>query len=162
MTEKPLRAEELGQLVRQRRVKDGLSLRDAAKQAEVSFNTLARVERGHIPDLANFRRIVDWLGVSPDRFFEPPLRWWESTPDVIAKHLQSDPHLSDEAAGRIAEIVRDLYSVLVRQDDRLAIHLRAAKTFKPRAANLLAELLEEMQRVLLSEEESDAQAGIQS
>lgn len=161
MKEDPLRVEDLGALIKERRSKEGLSLREAAEQAEVSFNTLARVERGHIPDLANFRRIVAWLGVSPDRFFEPPQRRWESTPDIIAMHLQADPHLSHEAAQRIAMIVRDLYSVLVRQEEnRLALHLRAARTFDPRAANLLARLLTGMERALASEDDNNAPTGI--
>ena len=46
-------------------------LRAAAGQSGVPFNTLARVEKGDLPDLANFRRIVE-PGVTPTSPTRPP------------------------------------------------------------------------------------------
>ena len=93
--------------------KNCLSLR-AAADCDVPFNTLARVEKGHLPDLANFRRIVIWLGLAPEQFFQPPRVRTENTPEIIAHHLSRDPNLSDSAASQIAGLVRDLYSNLAR------------------------------------------------
>jgi transcriptional regulator with XRE-family HTH domain len=145
----PIDIELLGRLVHAERLKRGrLSLRAAAEQAEVPFNTLARVERGHLPDLANFRRIVDWLGLPPERFFQPPRVRTENTPELIAHHLSRDPNLTDAAAERIAGLVRELYASFAGADRRMRVHLRASVTFKPEAARKLSSLLEQMQQKL--------------
>lgn len=52
----------LGQRLKQRRIEEGLSLRDLEKIVGVSFSSLARIERGVgtcIPDSA--KRINQWL-----------------------------------------------------------------------------------------------------
>lgn len=139
--------EDLGALVAQRRAESRLSLREAAQASGVPVATLARIEQGRMPDLATFRRLVEWLGVPPDRFFTSTQRV-ESTPEAIAEHLRSDPALLPEAADRIAGIVRDLYDSLATTDRRLNVHLRAAKTFSPPALRLLTELLDDMQLAL--------------
>src|SRR6266568_1622972 len=147
--DEPIDIEMLGRLVKAERERRGrLSLRAAAEQAEVPFNTLARVEKGDLPDLANFRRIVDWLGLPPERFFEPPQIRTENTPELIAHHLARDPNLTDAAAEKIAGLVRELYTNLVGVDRGVRVHLRAAATFNPEASRKLVGLLEQMQRTL--------------
>lgn len=147
--DEPINIDILGRLVRAERERRGrLSLRAAAEQAEVPFNTLARVEKGDLPDLANFRRIVHWLGLPPERFFQPPLIRTENTPEVIAQQLARDPNLSDAAAEKIAGLVRELYSNLAAVDRGVRVHLRAAATFTPEASLKLAALLEQMQHAL--------------
>ncbi len=148
---KSLSVGDLARLVSERRRTDGLSLREAATDAGVSFNTLARIERGRLPDLVHFVKVVAWLGLAPESFFNPPRTRAQSTPEIISWHLRSDRGLSDEAATKIAAIVLDLYSALVREERSIAIHLRAAKTFEPEAANLLAELLNRFQNRLTAE-----------
>src|ERR1039457_355759 len=123
--------------VRQHREKLGISLRAAAADCDVPFNTLARVEKGYLPDLANFRRIVTWLGLAPEQFFQPPRVRTENTPEIIAHHLSRDPNLSDTAAGHIAALVHELYSNLARPPRAVQVRLRAAPTFKPEASQLL-------------------------
>lgn len=145
----PIDIELLGRLVHAERLKRGrLSLRAAAEQAEVPFNTLARVEKGDLPDLANFRRIVHWLGLPPERFFQPPRVRTENTPELIAHHLARDPHLTDAAAEKIAGLVRELYASLASNDRLVRVHLRAATTFRPEASRKLSSLLEQMQQKL--------------
>jgi transcriptional regulator with XRE-family HTH domain len=144
--------EQLGQLVRERRERDRLSLRQAAEQAHVSFNTLARVERGRVPDLATFMKLVRWLGVDPDRFFTPQQRRVESTPAIVSEILREDPDLPPEAAARLSSLVAELYSSYARPRSELAVHLRAARTFDPAAAVLMTEIVETIQQALLSEE----------
>lgn len=147
--DEPIDIKMLGLLVRAERQRRGrLSLRAAAEQAEVPFNTLARVEKGDLPDLANFRRIVDWLGLPPERFFQPPHIRTENTPDVIAYHLARDPNLTDAAAEKIAGLVRELYTNLAGINRGMRVHLRAAATFDPEASRKLAGLLEQMQSKL--------------
>lgn len=141
----PIDIDVLKERVRRHRDNLGLSLRAAADQSGVPFNTLARVEKGHLPDLANFRRIVDWLGLDPGQFFQPVMIRTETTPEIIAHHLTRDPNLTDGAAQQIASLVRELYSSLAKIPRDIKVSLRAAHTFKPEASRLLGELLTEMQ-----------------
>lgn len=143
----PRAVSELGPLLAQRRADLGLSLRDASGLTGVPVATLSRVEQGRTPDLGTFRRLIEWLGVAPDRFFTATERT-EYTPDAISAHLRTDPALSVDASEKIASIVRDLYDSLAVRERRLAVHLRAAKTFSPPAMRLLAELLDEMRVAL--------------
>ncbi len=132
----------LGSMLRSRRREGHLSLRDLADNIDVSVNTLSRVERGHVPDLKNFRRIVEWLEVPGERFLESGEM--TSTPRLIAHHLQADHRLSREAAARIAQLVDEMYQQLVVDQPILSIHLRSAQTFTPPAGALLADMLGEM------------------
>lgn len=141
-------AAELGAMLKARRRAKRLTLRDLADQIDVSLNTLSRVERGYLPDLRNFQRIVDWLDVPAEMFLEPTSDEL-TTPEVIARHLRSDQRLSREAALRIAGLVEDMYHNLV-EEPRLAVHLRSARTFTPAAGVLLSEILADMQAGLTS------------
>ncbi len=149
MTDKP-KVQRLGAILRTRRREQGLSLRDLATETGVSLNTLSRVERGHVPDLKNFRRIVDWLDVPADSFLLSNADL-TATPEVIARHLRSDRLLSPEAAVQIAKIVEEMYHELAGSHRPLTVHLRSAKTFTPAAGTLLAEILHEMYAKLLEE-----------
>ena len=148
-----LRVDDLAKMLRDRRATKGLGLRAAAEEAGVSFNTLARVERGHVPDIETFSRIARWVGRSPADFLEPGRVTSDSTPELIEAHLRGDPALSSEAAESIAGLVKQLYDRLAEPAEvATAFHLRAASTFKPEASVLFAELLSEMHQALLGEE----------
>jgi transcriptional regulator with XRE-family HTH domain len=125
-----------------------LSLRAAADESGISFNTLARVERGHVPDLDSFVRIAKWLGRSPADFLGERAVIPGHTPDVIEAHLRGDPALSEAATAVIAGMVREFYGKLSEPRHVTACHLRAATTFKPQASTLLAEILMEMRESL--------------
>jgi transcriptional regulator with XRE-family HTH domain len=146
--DEPVDIDALKDLVRAHRKRLGLSLRAAAAQVEVPPNTLARVESGHLPDLANFRRLVNWLGLDPERFFRPDRVRAEPTVEVIAHHLAKDPHLTPSAAEQIGNLVKQLYESLATRDIATGVHLRAASTFTPSVAALLGEALEDMQKAL--------------
>jgi transcriptional regulator with XRE-family HTH domain len=133
----------LGAILRARRREKHLSLRDLADQTGVSLNTLSRVERGHVPDLRNFRLIVEWLELPAERFLESGDE--ASTPEVIARHLRADRRLPQEAATKIAQLVEEMYHKLIGEQPTLSLHLRSAKTFTPGAGALLAEILSEME-----------------
>jgi transcriptional regulator with XRE-family HTH domain len=139
--------DDLAPLLAQRRSELGLSLREVSAQCGVPVATLSRVEQGRTPDLANFRRIVEWLGLPPERFLQATTRS-VSTPDVIGEHLRLDPTLRPEDAEKIAGLVRTMYDALNQQERRLAVHLRAAKTFTPPAMRVLADVLSGMQEAL--------------
>lgn len=138
---------ELGPLLARRRAELKLSVREAGAAAAVPPATFSRVENGRMPDLETFRRLVAWLGVPPETFFEP-VEAVTSTPTVIAEHLRADPALPPDAADKIAAFVADMYTTLARRDQRVAVHLRAAKTFTPRALTTLTSLLDDLQQGL--------------
>lgn len=133
----------LGAVLKARRREKRLSLRDLADQTGVSLNTLSRVERGHVPDLKNFQRIVDWLELPAEHFLAPMGK--TSTPEVIARHLRSDQRLSNEAVTKMLALVEEMYHRLVGEQPTLSLHLRSARTFTPAAGALLGEILGEMQ-----------------
>ena len=141
---------DLGRLVLVERTRRGMSLRDAALAIGIPFNTLARVEKGHVPDLPKFKRLVEWCGADIKQFFEIQEKATATT-DVIAEHLRADRNLPPEAAERIAGIVDDLYQALARPQEVAAVHLRAAKTFRPDAARALGALLSDLNEALMEE-----------
>jgi transcriptional regulator with XRE-family HTH domain len=149
----PQNIDQLGPTLKARRRAKRLSLRDLAVETGVSLNTLSRVERGHVPDLKNFQRIVDWLEVPAETFLDQEAEP-TSTPEIIARHLRSDPRLSDKAVDQLSELVEDMYHRLVGEQPRVAIHLRSAKTFTPAAGALLSEILTDIQTALLSAQEN--------
>lgn len=139
--------DDLGPLVAQRRADLGLSLREASAKSGIPPATISRIEQGRAPDLDTFRRLVEWLGLPPERFFHSSERT-ASTPDVIGEHLRLDPSLAPQDAEKIADLVRAMYESLQHQDRQLTVHLRAAKTFTPPAMRLLTDLLVDMQEAL--------------
>jgi len=142
----------LGAALKAERRSRRMSMRDVRDETGVSVNTLSRVERGHLPDLKNYHRIVDWLGVTADTFLQT--RQPESprgTLDQVARQFRSDASLSPEAAQKLTSMVEDMYLRLVNERPRLAVHMRSAKTFTPAASALLAEVLSEMQETLHAE-----------
>ena len=152
-TAEVLKVGHLGKLLKNRRSTRGIGLRAAAAEAGVSFNTLARVEAGHVPDIETFSRLARWVGRSPADFFGTGRTTPESTPDVIETHLRSDSALSAAVAARIAGIVREAYDLLAQPKEiAVACHFRAASTFKPEASELFGELLQQMHDALLNED----------
>lgn len=149
-----LQIADLARLVSERRATKRLGLRAAASEAGVSFNTFARVEKGHIPDIETFDRLARWIGRSAAEFFGEATITSDSTPDLIEAHLRGDPALSEDAAGRIAGMVREFYQQLAKPAEvATACHLRAASTFSPSASALFSELLKDMHDALLAEVE---------
>lgn len=133
----------LGPILRSRRREKHLSLRDLADLIGVPPNTLSRVERGDVPDLKNFRLIVEWLGLPAERFLEGAGE--TSTPEIIARHLRADRRLPADATREIMGIVEEMYHRLINEQPTLSLHLRSAKTFTPGTSTLLADILSEME-----------------
>jgi transcriptional regulator with XRE-family HTH domain len=138
----------LGPMLRERRKRQGWSLRRTASEVGVAFNTIARVEAGHLPDIDNYRKLSAWLGVNDAGTVEEA-----TTLEAIATHLLHDPALTEEDADRIGRIVKDMYEALAKPARATAVHLRSATTFKPVAAKMVGELLDDMRAKL---ESSDA------
>lgn len=136
---------QLGAMLRARRGR--LSLRQAAAEARVSFSTFTRVEAGSHPDLTSFMLLCTWLRVPPSQFFTPVTpREVEPLEEAIS-HLAGDPRLGPEAASKIAEVLRGMYSALAKSQAPptiVACHLRAASVLRPGVPARLNALLGEM------------------
>ena len=143
---------ELAALLRERRTKAGLSLRELSAETGVPFATLSRVESGRIPDLTTFRSIVGWLGVPPERFFPTPRVRNETTPEVIAMVLRGDSTLTEQARDQLTSTIQQMYTVLTASNQTVKMQLRSHGLFSPEASDLLAKLLRRMQEKLLEEQ----------
>jgi transcriptional regulator with XRE-family HTH domain len=145
---------QLGPTLRATRRKQQLSLRDLTDLIGVSVNTLSRVERGQMPDLKNYQRIVEWLELPADTFLEADDPGTNlDTLDLVLRHFRSDAALTPEAVEELSSTVSDMYRRLTSQH-RLAVHMRSARMFTPEAGSLLSEILDEMQEQLESEKTS--------
>lgn len=143
---------QLGATLRAARRRQRISLRDLSDLIGVSVNTLSRVERGQMPDLKNYQRLVEWLEVPADTFLENETS--DSSPgtlDFVLRHFRSDVALTPQAVDQLTSTVTEMYGRLTAQP-RLAVHMRSAKMFIPEAGSLLAEVLEDMQQHLEAEE----------
>jgi len=142
----------LGNALRAERRQRRLSLRDLAAEIGVNFNTLSRVERGHIPDVQNYERILSWLGAPGQGLFDTPETSGDTT-QIIARHLYTDERLTAENAKQILNLLSDMYQQLARPKPTVAVHLRSSQTFVPEAGALLSDLLTDMHKILSEEQE---------
>jgi transcriptional regulator with XRE-family HTH domain len=144
---------QLASMLRERR--GGLSIRQAAQMAEVSFSTLARVEGGAQPDLTTFSQLCAWLGVSPGHFFTSVATRYESPLEEAVSHLQSDPRLSPEARTTLSALMKNLYDNLAKREiprgAAVACHLRATNIMRPGVPDRLASLLKGMHDEIASQ-----------
>jgi transcriptional regulator with XRE-family HTH domain len=140
----------LGEALRAERRSRRLSLRDLADEIGVSFNTLSRTERGHLPELKNYERIVKWLGAPSQGIFEDDGQA-PTTAELIAKHVYGDSRLKPEAATQMMSAIQELYSKLAAPPPTFGVHLRSSQTFLPKVGTLLAGALEDMHTALASE-----------
>lgn len=146
-----LAAGELGRLIKERREDNGLSVRQVAHAAGVSFMTVARVEDGNQPDLVTFMKLCAWLGRPPSTFFRPVAERPVDHLEKALEHLTADPNLDGPAAERIVSLVRDLYAALARPLQpvpALDMHLRAAPVMRPGIPERLAGILTDMRDAL--------------
>jgi transcriptional regulator with XRE-family HTH domain len=140
----------LGAMLSARRGK--LSLRQAAADAGVSFSTFSRVEAGSHPDLTSFMLLCAWLGVAPSQFFTPVTARQRGPLEEAITHLRGDPRLEPDAAKKITEVLRDMYTVLAKTEVSqpvIACHLRAASVLRPGVPERLNTLLNEMHEKLV-------------
>jgi len=104
----------VGDLVRQKRKRENMSLREAAVQVRISAPTLQRVETGQLPTVSVLVRVADWLGVKVDDLRQRPSESPRGTVAQIEIFLRADPNLDRKAAAAIANIVREVYDGLVK------------------------------------------------
>jgi transcriptional regulator with XRE-family HTH domain len=133
MGEPTLNIVELGEYVKRKRQDEKLSLRDVAKNIDVSASTLSRVENGiGTPDSATLARLASWLGIPLERLMrgslmetvygesseqvEPVIYFpTESMPNIVEAHLRADRNLKPEMAKALAELFRVAYTQFATQ-----------------------------------------------
>jgi transcriptional regulator with XRE-family HTH domain len=92
--------EDLGRLVLAKRTKLGLGVRGAAKEIGISHPTLARVEKGFLPDLENYEKICRWLGVGQE--LAPPK---PASPNVPLVHFRREKTATAATAASLARMI---------------------------------------------------------
>jgi transcriptional regulator with XRE-family HTH domain len=118
---------ELADRVRAKRRSKGLTIREAAGQAEVSAPTFSRVERGHVPERDTLLRLARWADVRIDPALHDDARRARnasvhapgaSTLEAVELHLRADKNLSRDDAEALSEMFRLAYGALAAKQTR--------------------------------------------
>lgn len=120
--------DQLAHYVQWKMDQENLSLRQAARKANVSTATMSRIlKKGRNrprPDVDTLVKIVRWVDVPIDKIVEtkrslstPPITQ-KSTPETIEVHLRADKNLTAEAAEAIGKMVRVAYAQFVTRQGR--------------------------------------------
>jgi transcriptional regulator with XRE-family HTH domain len=104
----------LAEMVHQRRSRENLSLRDAATSIGTSAPTLQRVEEGQVPTTSTLIRLAAWLKVPLDDLRVKKDSLELDTVERIEVFLRADRNLDRQAAGAIADIVRQVYAAYAK------------------------------------------------
>ena len=91
--------EDLGRLVLAKRDKRGIGIRAAAREVGISHATLARVEKGFLPDLENYQKICRWLGIEVDAM--PPRKRTTNIPQIHFRRQKTATPATAEALARM-------------------------------------------------------------
>jgi transcriptional regulator with XRE-family HTH domain len=92
--------EDLGRLVLEKRTKDGLGMRGAAREIGVSHATLARVEKGFLPDLENYEKVRRWLGLQDEKVTTKT-----ATTNVPQVHFRREKTATPATAAALARMI---------------------------------------------------------
>jgi transcriptional regulator with XRE-family HTH domain len=92
--------EDLGRLVLAKRTEQDLGIRAAAREVGISHATLARVEKGFLPDLENYEKIRHWLGVETEMI--PVTRASSEIPQV---HFRREKTATPATAAALARMI---------------------------------------------------------
>lgn len=99
-----------GDVLREKRMAKGISLRKFADQVGVSPTYLSQVEQGNIdpPTAERVRKMAEILGENADELIALAGRVPEDLPKIIQKQPTQIPELLREASGLTAEQLRQL------------------------------------------------------
>jgi transcriptional regulator with XRE-family HTH domain len=110
-----LTLENLGRLIQEKRGDRGI--RAAAKEIGISHATLSRVERGHLPDLENYQKICNWLGIETTAIASGTTSA-PANPEIPAVHFRKEPTVTPETAQALAQMILAAQAILARQEKR--------------------------------------------
>ena len=106
--------ESLGLLVSEKRGTVGV--RVTAAVIGISPATLSRVENGHLPDLANFRKICQWLEIDPATILGFDTE--SMNRPVVSVHFRKTETMPIETAAALAEMIQAAHDALIAQDQK--------------------------------------------
>ena len=92
----------------------GLTWKKVADESGVSASTLTRIAQGKRPDIDSLAALSAWSGLDVDNF----VKGRESSREeperlaMISTYLRTDPHLNEEAATALDELVKAVYKRL--------------------------------------------------
>ncbi len=92
--------EDLGRLILALRTERGLGIRAAAKEVGISHATLARVEKGFLPDLENYEKIRRWLGIEGEAVPSKP-----ASSNIPHVHFRREKTATAETAAALARMI---------------------------------------------------------
>ena len=111
----------LGMLVRRKRDRDRLTLKDVADQTGLKIPTISRIERGDADDVeaGTLLTLSAWLGVDAENFKEggalpgsSKSKVTHSTPDVVELYLRADKKLNEKTAAALSTLFRTAYETM--------------------------------------------------
>jgi transcriptional regulator with XRE-family HTH domain len=104
------RGKPFGQVLREKRVEKGFSLRKFAELVGVSPTYLSQVEQCNVdpPTAERVKRMAELLGENPDEWIALAGRVPEDLPGIIQKQPTAMPELLREASGLTADQLRKL------------------------------------------------------
>lgn len=100
-----------GQLLREKRLAKGFSLRKFAKLVDVSPTYLSLVEQGKVekpPTADRVKRMAEFLGENADELIALAGRVPEDLPEIIQQQPTEIPELLREASGLSAKQLREV------------------------------------------------------
>ena len=92
--------EDLGRLIFAMRTERNLGIRAAAREVGISHATLARVEKGFLPDLENYEKIRRWLGIEADVMPTNP-----AVSDIPQVHFRREKTATPATAAALARMI---------------------------------------------------------
>ncbi|GAA5531532.1 helix-turn-helix transcriptional regulator [Herpetosiphon gulosus] len=117
---KTVKLEDIGNLIKAKRGRDGITLEEAANESGISPATLSRWERGFYEKPLGINRAIpkpnpqtivllaSWLGVSVDQVVEIQLEQ-KSVTDIVEAHLRADPNLDGDLANALSHMFKTTY-----------------------------------------------------
>jgi transcriptional regulator with XRE-family HTH domain len=93
--------ENLGRLVQDKRGNRGV--REVAREIGIGHTTLLRVERGQLPDLENYQKICNWLGV--DVSTVTGISQTHSSQPLARVHFRKAKTVSPKTAQALAKLI---------------------------------------------------------
>ena len=101
--------ESLGSLVSKKRGKVGV--RATAAEIGISPATLSRVENGHLPDLANFRKICQWLQIDPAALLNVDSETMNRP--LVSVHFRKTRTMAPATSAALAEMIQAAHDALI-------------------------------------------------
>jgi transcriptional regulator with XRE-family HTH domain len=90
-----------------------LTWKHVAGESGVSASTLTRMAQGKRPDVDGLAALAAWSGLDTNDFVRSELKPERPEPlAMISTYLRSDPHLTDEAATALDELIKATYERL--------------------------------------------------